>query len=137
MPDPKAEEIVKEAYDNVVKNKDLKLNDTILTAEIDRKQRVLGELKKQIEFLEQKHKELDESFKTEHRTMLEGLEDRRIQLEKKMTEAQTLLENSRREQNFLEQEKSNVIGIRQQLQASKAEADDLVKRVKDFASTIR
>lgn len=138
MPEPSAEQVVTEAYENVVKKKqDLKLADTYLGAEVDRKQRLVIELKKEIEFLEQKRRGLSEAVQAERKGMIDAIEERRLLTEKKLTETQAILEYTARERNFLEQEKSNVIGLRQQLSASKNQADDLIKRVQDFASTIR
>lgn len=131
-------EKINEAYDLIKNRKESeKVADIYFTAQLENKKKQLEELNGKIAFLQNKHDTLAETITKEHRERLASIDQRNIEAENKHNKAQAILEDAKRELNFVEQEKSNVIGKRQELNALISEYNEKKGILMRFVDTIK
>lgn len=127
-----------EAYDLIKNRKEAeKVADIYFTAQLENKKKEVDELKKEIAFLEDKRNNLAETIRKENKELLATIDQRKKDAEDKYNKSQSLLEDCTREKNFVEQEKSNIQGIRKDLENRIGEYNEMKGRIIRFVDTIK
>ena len=132
------EKLIREAAENIEKrDKDLKLSNTVLNAQVENKKRILEDLVKEITYLEEKRRNLSETIKNESKELLKSIDEKNLNSKERELKTKSELEAVTREMNFLEQEKSNVIGKRQELQNLLSQYAEKMELIKRFAESLK
>src|SRR3990167_4066727 len=123
---------MREAAASVIEKKeyDLKNGITIMNAQIESKRKILESLVKEIEVQTEIRKSLTAIVNKEKVEKLKAIDDLYLIVKEKGARAQSAMEAAIMEKNFLEQEKSTVIGKRQELHNLIGQYEERIGKIK-------
>lgn len=100
-----------------MKEEDVRLGATITESQLKTRQKMVDDLKKEIERLEGEKNKAEENAKAAYQHVVNEISSSKATLQAKEKEVQGLLENTRRDKNFVLEEKGKVVAERNEVRA--------------------
>ena len=119
------------------KKKELRVSETYLEVSISNKKKLLDEMLAKIETTKTELQNLEETLAQSKKEILDQIDERRRNAEVYERKAKETAEFNQRERNFIEQEKSNVLGKRVELENLIGQYTEKLNRIRVFCESLK
>ena len=137
MNDKEREVVLKTAELINKERKDLEISNNYLEAQLKNKKNLLDELLAKVAAAQKTFSNLESDISKEKSLILDQIGERRRSAEEFARKSQENYEFTVRERNFLEQEKSNVLGKRVELDNLIGQFTEKMNRLRTFLDTLK
>ena len=129
---------MKKELDKLQKEKtDFEINKNLANAQVQSKFNLAKELDEEIKKLKEQKESLTKDVLQGKESILRELKKSETSVTKREEEVKVKEAELRKEENFFREEKSQLYSKLQDAHNTKASAEELVRKIKDFASTIK